>query len=310
MFPTLKKTAALLLALASAVHAQIQVETTLKRSLYLAYEPLIVNVSIENLSGNSLNLRDAEGIPWFGFQIETLDGRPIPPHSSSHSNPPLLLQPGEKLTRSVNLTPLYPINEFGGYRIRAAIHSQSLGRTFSSQPMSIEITEGRSIFEKTVGVPANQPGGGGIRKVNLLTHRLPNSTQLYLRITDPNAGVIKCTHRLGRIVSYGTPEILFDSANQIHILQNVAPKSYLHSHIGLNGEVLERKSYQQNIKRPALKQTSDGSVAVIGAQEIDPAAAEREQTTPSISDRPVPLPGSDTDSTPKDEKRPQNLLSR
>ena len=176
--------------------------------------------------------------------------------------------------------------------------------------MNFEITEGRSLFEKTVGVPANQPGGGGIRQVSLLTHRLPNSTQLYLRITDPNAGVIKCTHRLGRIVAYGTPEIVFDSANQIHILQNVAPKAYLHSHIGLNGEVLERKTYQQNIKRPSLKHAADGSVAVIGAHEIDPAAAEREQTTPSISDRPVPLPDADTDLTPQDEKRPKNLLSR
>lgn len=313
MFPTLKKTAALLLALAALLpvaRAQIQVETTLKRTLYLAYEPLIVNVSIENLTGNSLNLRDTDSIPWFGFQVETLDGRPVAPLHSGHTNPPLLLQPGEKLTRAMNLTPLFPISEFGGYRIRAQIHAQTLGQTFSSQPMNIEITEGRSVFEKTVGVPANQPGGGGIRKVSLLTHRLPNSTQLYLRITDPDAGVIKCTHRLGRLVSYGTPEILFDSANQIHIFQNVAPKAFLYSHIGLNGEVLDRKTYHQNKKRPVLKLKDDGQVVVIGAQEMDPAAAEREQTTPSISDRPVPLPDSDTDLTPKDEKRPKNLLSR
>ncbi|MFZ9963797.1 MAG: hypothetical protein ACO3GO_01190 [Terrimicrobiaceae bacterium] len=313
MFPTLKKSAAILLALA-ALHpfarAQIQVEMTLKRTLYLAYEPLIVNVSIQNLTGNSLNLRDTDAIPWFGFQIETLDGRPIAPHHSGHSNPPLLLKPGEKLTRPVNLTPLYPIGEFGGYRVRAQIHAMSIGQTFSSQPMNIEITEGRSIFEKTVGVPANQPGGGGMRKVTIMTHRLPNSTQLYLRITDPDAGVIKCTHRLGRLVSYGSPEILFDNQNQIHILQNVAPKAFLHSHIGLNGEVLERKTYQQIKKRPVLKSSVDGKVTVIGAQEIDNSVAEQEQITPSISDRPVPLPDSDTDLTPKDEKRPKNLLSR
>lgn len=313
MFPTLKKTTALLLALIAILptaRSQIQVETTLKRSLYLAYEPLIVNVSIENLTGNSLNLRDTDSIPWFGFQIETLDGRPVPPLNSGHTNDPLLLKPGEKLTRAVNLTPLFPIGEFGGYRLRAQIHAESIGQTFSSQPINIEITEGRSVFEKTVGVPADQPGGGGIRKISLLTHRLPNSTQLYLRITDPKASLIKCTHRLGRLVSYGSPEVLFDSANQIHIFQNVAPKVFLYSHIGLNGEVLERKTYQQNKKRPVLKLKDDGQVVVIGAQEIDPAAAEREQTTPSISDRPVPLPDSDTDLTPKDEKRPKNLLSR
>ena len=238
-----KTLAAVLLVLAAllpAAHAQLQVDLGLKRTLYLAYEPLIANVSITNLSGNSLNLRDSGGIHWFGFQIETLDGRPIAPLDSRHTTPPLLLKPGEKLTRPVNLTPLFPITEYGGYRIRAAIHVSSLGR----------------------------------------------------------------------LVSYGTPEILLDRNNQVHVLQNVAPKAFLYSHIGLNGEVLARKTYQQNVKRPALVQTADDRIAVIGAREFDPeAAAEQKQTTPSLSDRPVPLPGADTDLAPADEKRPKNLLS-
>lgn len=128
---------------------------------------------------------------------------------------------------------------------------------------------------------------------------------------NPDRGVVHCTHRLGRLVSYGTPEIQLDSANRIHVLQNVAPKSFLYSYIGLNGEVLERKTYQQNIKRPALKHGADGLITVIGAQVYDPAAeAEKQATTPSITDRPVPLPDSDTDLTPTDERRPKNLLSR
>lgn len=152
MPPIFKKTVALFLLLAAAwpaAQAQIQVDMSLKRTLYLAYEPLIVNVTIQNLTGNSLNLRDTDSIPWFGFQIETLDGRPIAAHGSQHSNQPLLLQAGEKLTRAVNLTPLYPISEYGGYRIRAAIHAQSLGRTFSSQPMNVEITEGRPLLRRS-----------------------------------------------------------------------------------------------------------------------------------------------------------------
>jgi hypothetical protein len=65
------------------------------------------------------------------------------------------------------------------------------------------------------------------------------------------------------------------------------------------------------MKRPALIQTSDNRIAVAGAREFDAQAeAEKKQSTPSISDRPVPLPGSDTDLTPTDEKRPKNLLGR
>jgi hypothetical protein len=302
---------ALLFALLPCARAQIQVDLSLKRTLYLAYEPLIVNVSITNLTGNSLNLRDSENTHWFGFQIETLEGRPVPPHESRHNNPPLLLQPGEKLTRTVNLTPLFPIAEFGGYRLRATIRVPSLNRTFSSPPLNFEITEGRKIFQKTVGVPANLPGGGGTREITLLTHRLPSSTQLYLRIVDPARHVVHCTHRLGRLVNYGTPEIVLDRENRIHILQNTAPKAYIYSHIGLNGEVLERKTYLQNLKRPSLVETSDNRVTVVGATEFDPEATrEREKSAPSVSDRPVPLPDSETDLSPSDEKRPANLLSR
>jgi len=307
------RAAALLLLLAglSAAQAQLQVDLSIKRNLYLAYEPLIAQVSITNLSGNSLNLRDTEDSKWFAFQIETLDGRPVAPRDSNHSNPALFIKPGQKLTRPMNLTPLYPISEYGGYRIRAAVTVPSLGRTFTSSPLNVEITEGRSIFKKTVGVPPSQEGGGGTREINVLTHRLPNSSQLYIRIQDPVRGVVHCTHRLGRIVSYGSPEILLDEMNEVHILQNIAPKAFLYSHIGLNGEVRNRKTYLQEINRPLLKKTPDNLITVTGGKEYDPALeAQKKQQIPSLSDRPVALPDSDSDLTPDDEKRPKNLLSR
>jgi hypothetical protein len=152
------------------------------------------------------------------------------------------------------------------------------------------------------------PGAGETRNITVLTHRLPNSTQLYVRIENAKGGTVFCTHRLGRLVSYGTPEILLDKKNQIHILQNVAPKAFLYSQIGLNGEVLQRKTYSQIVKRPILREGPDGVIQVIGAQEIDPNAEASKQPVHSLSDRPVPLPDSATDA-PMDEKRPKHILS-
>lgn len=288
--------------------AQIQVDIKLKRTLYISYEPILITASITNLSGNPLPLSDANGNQWFGFQVETLDGRPIPPRSLNYTNEPLVLEPGQKLSRTVNLTPLFPIGEFGGYRIRAAIYAATLKRFFNSPPLNIEITDGRPIFQKTVGVPEGMPGAGELRNISVLTHRLPNSTQLYLRIENTKRGTVYCTHRLGRIVSYGTPEILLDDKNQVHVLQNVAPKVFLYSHVGLNGEVLERKTYNQLMKRPILREGPDANIEVIGAQEIDPAAEAAKPAVPSLSDRPFALPDSATD-TPQDEKRPKHILA-
>ena len=299
------------LALFGFIHsgsAQLQVDIKLKRTLYISYEPILINVSLTNLTGNPLPLSDADGNHWFGFQIETLDGRPIAPRSLNYTNEPLVLEPGQKLNRTVNLTPLFPIGEFGGYRIRAAIYAATLKRFFNSPPLNIEITDGKPVFQKTVGVPEGMPGAGETRNITVLTHRLPNSTQLYVRIENAKGGTVFCTHRLGRLVSYGTPEILLDKGNQIHVLQNVAPKAFLYSHIGLNGEVLDRKTYSQIVKRPILREGPDGTIQVIGAQEIDPAAEAAKPPVPSLSDRPVPLPDTSTD-TPADEQRPKHILA-
>lgn len=289
--------------------AQVQVDISLKRNLFIAYEPVLVTVTITNLSGNELTLADSGQNKWFGFALETLDGRPLPPMNGDYSNEPVELGPQQKISRTVNLAPLFPINEFGGYRVKANVYSQQSNRFFNSPSLNFDVTDGRVLWQKTVGVPDGSPGGGSTRTITLLSHRLPQSTQLYLRIEDKTAGIVYCTHQLGRFLTFGNPNILLDTQNRVHVLQNVAPKTFVYSKIGLNGEVLDRKSYNEFSTRPALRRGSDGSVLVVGGQAYDPNAPPPEQALPTMQDRPVPLPGTQAKPTPED-KRPENLLSR
>ncbi len=293
------------LASVANVSAQVQVDISMKRNLYVRYEPVLVTVTITNLSGRELRLEDVPRHHWFSFQVETLDGRPVPPMESGYTNAPLSMGAGQKISRTVNLTPLFPISEFGSYRIKAAIYVADINRFFSSPSLNIEVTDGRVLWQKTVGVPDGQPGGGTTRVVSLLSHRFPQSTQLYLRIEDPEAGVVYCTHQLGRFLTFGLPDVLLDSTNTIHILQNAAPKTFLYSKIGLNGEVLDRKSYNEFSTRPALRRGSDGSVLIVGGQLNDPNAPKVEEALPTLGDRPVDISGIKATPTP----RPDNLLS-
>ncbi len=311
--PTIRKASAAWFALAFllltlAAHAQVQVDISMKRSLYIRYEPVLATVTITNLTGRELSLEDVGHQRWFGLQLETLDGRPIPP-AGEYDNQPLELGPQQKIKRTVNLTPLFPVSEFGGYRIRAAVFVHETNRYFTSPSLSFEITDGRLMWQKTVGVPEGAPGAGTTRTISLLSHRLPQNTELYIRIEDPQAGVIYCTHKLGRFLTFGNPNVMLDRQNQVHILQNAAPKAFVYSKIGLNGEVLDRKSYNEFSTRPALRRGSDGSVLVVGGQAYDPNAPPPEQSLPSLGDRPVDLPGGPPKPTP-DDKRPENLLSR
>jgi len=246
--------------------------------------------------------------------LETLDGRPIPPTDGDYSNQPVQLGPQQKITRTVNLTPIFPVNEFGGYRLKANVFSQQNNRFFTSPALNFEVTDGRVLWQKAVGVPDGSPGAGTTRTISLLSHRLSQSTQLYIRIEDKQAGIVYCTHQLGKFLNFGNPSILLDAQNRAHILQNAAPKAYVYSKIGLNGEVMERKSYNEFSSRPELRRGSDGSVVVVGGQAYDPNAPLPEQSLPSMSDRPVPLPGSSPKGakpTPTPEDRPpEHLLTR
>lgn len=291
-FGALALAAALLAAFASEARAQVRVDIAFKRKLYVRYEPMLATVTVNNLSGRPLLLQNAGGHPWFGFDITTDEGAIIAPINPDYALAPAAVGPGEKLTRTVNLTPLFPLRDFGSYRIKAKIYVEAFSRFFSSPPLDVEITDGRPIWEEVVGVP----GGDGkpeLRTITLLSHMMRNSTRLYVRIQDKENGRIYATHQLGPLLSFGKPEVLLDTRNEIHILQNSSPKQFLYTHLGLDGEVLAQAAYLEAGTRPVLGKGNDGSVAVVGGKPFVPGAEQEAETSADkIGDRTVPLPGS------------------
>lgn len=279
-----------LMIFAERSHAQVRVDLDFKRKLFVMYEPLLAVVTINNLSGRPLLLQSTDLHRWFGFNIETDDGRIISPLNPNYDLAPAAIGPGERLTRSVNLTPLFPLHDFGGYRVKATVWVEEFGRYFSSPPRAVEITDGRAIWQEVVGVP----GGDGkpeLRTVTLLSHKLSRSTRLYIRIEDREGGRVFATHQLGPFLTFGRPEVMLDADNDIHILQNSSPKQFIYSHVGLGGEVLVRQAYQEAGTRPRLARQDGGSVAVVGGRPYVPGEEPMgEGTTDDIGDRPVPLP--------------------
>jgi len=290
--------AATLLPWVRTAHAQITVDLSIKRTIYVAYEPLLATVRITNLSGNRLLLADVEGKKWFGFQIETLDGRPIPPRDPNYEIDPIQVGPGESISRTVNLTQLYPLSDFGSYRIRASVYAAELSGYFSSPPLTVEITEGRLLWQQTVGVPGAAGVENSTRTISLLSHRLSERTDLYLRIEDKQAGIIYCTHRLGDFISYGKPEIQLDATNTINILQNNIPREFIYSKIGLDGKILDRVTLSAPKQRPQLVRSKDGTVFVVGGIPFDPKATPTPGLIPKLSERPVALPTPEQAATP------------
>jgi len=278
----------LMLISSLSLEAQVLVDLSLKRTLYIAYEPLLATVRITNLSGNRLLLADVEGKKWFGFGLMTTDDTPIPPLNPDYQIPPIQIEPGESITRTINLTQLYPLGDLGGYRIRATVYATELGGYFSSPQLTFQISEGKQIWQQTVGVPGAPDGTEAIRTISLLTFRLPEKNDLYLRIEDKKAGIVYCTHRLGDFISYGKPDVMLDPLNNVYVLQNTAPREFVYSKVGLDGKILDRLSYQAPGKiRPQLMRTSDGNIIVQGGIAFNPKAPPPAIPVPKLSDRPV-----------------------
>ena len=121
---------ACLLLLASKSEAQIQVDLKFKRLQYIAYEPVVATLSITNLAGRDIDLHDAEGQSWLGFEITGSDDQPVAPMSTESGQAPLKIAAGQRVTHQVNLTPLYPVHDFGTYHVRTNVYFADLGKFF------------------------------------------------------------------------------------------------------------------------------------------------------------------------------------
>ena len=277
---------AALFLIALSAQGQIQVELNLKRRQYIAYEPVMASVTITNLAGRDIELRDDNDQHWYGFEITANEGRTLPPLRQT-SESPLRIAAGASVTRKINLTPLFPIGDLGVYHVRANVFFADLNKFFYARSKVFEVTSARPIWQRTVG----DPSGGGVRTYSLMTNRFPDHTSLYVRVEDKENSLIYSTYSLGRIISFDEPHAEVDRENKLHVLQCSAPRIWSYSVVGLDGRLLQHASYAQTRSSPHLQRAPDGRVTVSGGtldQPVAPAAAGR--AAPKLSDRPANLP--------------------
>jgi len=215
----------------------------------------------------------------------------VPPLNPDYQLSPLTIPVGQTVKRSVVLNTLYPVRELGMYRVRAIIYFAGTDKYYQSQLTSLELSEGRTIWQQTVGVPVEVGGGGETRKFSLLSFRQAEYTYLYARVEDIDAGTVYATMPLGRVIAAMEPDAQLDLQNTLHVLQVAGPKMYLYSHVGLNGEMMSQDNYYSNKVRPELRRNGAGTVTILGGERQPTAAEAAAGKAPNkLSDRPVRIP--------------------
>ena len=272
--------------LSSSALAQLQVELKFPRLQYIAYEPVVANLTITNLAGRDVDLHNMDGQRWFGFEVTGGEGASIVPLSHA-STEPLNLAAGKSVTRKVNLTPLFAVHDFGTYRVRAHVYFADVNKFFYSQTKVFEVSNARPIWQKTVGVPEDTAGNA--RTYSLMTNRFLDHTSLYICVEDKDSGIVYATYSLGQIIAFDQPQAEFDGSNQLHVLYCAAPKNWSYARIGLNGQLLSRASFAETKTRPRLVHSQDGVIKVAGGVMDTPVT----QAAPKLSERPTNAPKED-----------------
>ncbi|MEO7167833.1 MAG: hypothetical protein ABI787_09605 [Spartobacteria bacterium] len=277
---------ALLLLATATAQAQVQVDLKFKRRQYIAYEPVLATVTITNLAGRDIELRDDNDQSWYGFEVTGNEGRSLPPLAHPPESP-LQIAAGTSVTRKINLTPLFPIGDTGVYHIRANVFFADLNKFFYAQAKVIEVTNARPIWQRTVG----DPQGSGVRTYSLLTNRFPDHNSLYVRVEDKENSVVYATFSLGRLLSFGEPQAEVDRQNQLHVLHCSSPRIWSYSVVGLDGRMLKHATYSETRSSPRLRRTEDGRIAIAGGTlDVPVAPAAAGKSAPKLSERPENLP--------------------
>jgi hypothetical protein len=283
MMARLSVAVAALLASHAAL-AQIQVELKFPRLQFISYEPVYATVGITNLAGRDIELEDAGGQDWFGFDVTGSESQLISPTGPS-TQAPLRIAAGQKVTQKVNITPLFAIHDLGYYHVRAHIYFRDLGKFFYSPARVIEVTDARPIWQQSVGVP-DGAGPGTARTYSLMTNRFPDHTSLYVRVADKETGIVYATYSLGRMILYEDPKVQIDPQNRLHVLHCSAPRTWSYAVIGVNGELVTQSSFSEIKSRPHLVRGDDGAIDVRGGLLDAPVAPSEEKQAPKLSDRP------------------------
>jgi hypothetical protein len=277
--------------LATVAHAQLTVDLAIKRRLFIAHEPIIATVTINNLTGRDITLADTPQMQWFAFQVTGQGERIFPPRNPNYALDPLEIKAGSQMRRTVNLNELYEIGDYGIYRVRASIYFADLKKFFPSRPSSIEVTDGRLLWTQIVGVPDGQPGGGQMRKFSLLSHQQGEFTMLYVRVEDRENGTVFSTQELGRMIEGQPPLPQFDLGNNLYVLQLIGQREYLLSKIGINGEYLGGTRYTAPKSRPYFRKTPDGQLQLVGGHREAATVAQGPVEPPAkLSQRPPGMP--------------------
>jgi len=274
----------ILLAAAGSAQGQVSINLRLNQDTFLLYESIPAVLSIRNFSGRAIEMTETEDESWLHFMVTDENNGVIAGIGKAKLGGALLIGPGQTVSRTVDLLPLYELRARGNYRVQAQVTSG--GVSVISQTEKFTIMQGRELARITTGLPARGEEGDEFRTYALVTHAARQAERLFLSVSEDKKGQVYPLISLGMRIPIGDPELLTDRNGDAHVLFQNGPRSFGYVRVGPKAEVNDRAVYTDTLTKPMLV-IQEGVVSVRGGEKVLPKS-DRMMTKEELTPPPAP----------------------
>ena len=257
-----------LLVCGFAASANVGLEVTLNRRVYMQYERILACVTMRNNTGRPLLFgKDPELQGFLMFDIRDISNRLVTKRPNAEiSITGLLLQPGEVRRMIFRLDQYYNISERGSYRVHAYVSHNLLKHEFRSKDAFFEISTGRKVWSHTVGLPAlegKKDSKRDERTYSVRELKTNNDASYYLFVE--NSKNIFCVSRIGQVFGFEKFQAEVDNFSRLHLLLPISSRVFHYLAFDTNGERLESTFWRISDSIPGLfRDVKNGRVRRVG----------------------------------------------
>jgi len=272
------------------LRAQMEVSLQVERTNYVAWEPMIVTVTITNTSGADFVLGGPNSGPWLNFMITGDGNRPVTALGELDV-PAIMCRRGQTLQRKFNLPRHYHLTQSGAYVIRAAAYFPELQRWIQSRPARVTVAQAaRPKWEQAFAMPAGHRLSGKYRRYQLFTFHDVDRTYLYVRVIDESTGIFVATYRLCSVIPDREAQPSVDRNMNLHVLCLGGAQTWAYHILDPDGRITKQEFLRQDKGVPKLVTQPSGQVYVVGGTYYDPLKPAEPVATDRVrrlSDRPA-----------------------
>lgn len=256
---------------ATTVSAQVAMDLTLNRSIYMQYEPIYACVTLRNDSGRPLLFGHKAELQGFVlFEVTDQRGRVVPKRPGAELGVAgLVLEPGQIKRMIVPINRYYQLDPVGIYRMHAYVSHSLLPSEYKSPELKFDVEPGVTIWKKAVGLPDLSEGSStGVARERVYNIRsiVENSTKAYYLVIEDDK-MIYAVIRVGKAIGYEKFTAEVDMLSRLHLLMPISPTVFHYLAFAPDGKKFADE-YRKTVGTiPMLMRDADtGLVTLIGGE--------------------------------------------